>query len=221
MTWTLRDEKRERAIVDKIDSGDGRSAAILAEAFLEDRLTKSILAHLRKDKTTVGVMFKGYGPLASFKAKIDLAFLMEIISPHTHEALHHIREIRNRFAHRLDAHDFDVQLIADLCKRLYGRTSIIRLLDHFEQVFKGDDMAVICRSWLAPMIAEPETPRSAYMNTVKIILFFLEMHTDQTMRRRGDGELSFSMTVLKSLVEPLPDKFGQQPLASPQNEDRD
>jgi hypothetical protein len=118
MAWTIRDAKREKAIIDRIDQGDDRSAAILAASFLEDRLQKAILARLVHDKVVIGEMFKGYGPLATFRAKIDLAFLMSIIGAPMRQHLHRIREIRNRFAHRLDVHHFEAIEIKDLSRKL-------------------------------------------------------------------------------------------------------
>jgi DNA-binding MltR family transcriptional regulator len=137
MTWTLRDAKQDQEIVEKIDGGDDRSAAILAEALLEDRLTKCLLAHLKDDNVVVGKMFKGYGPLASFGAKLDLAYLMEIINERELQVLNRVKEIRNRFAHRLEAHSFDVPMIKDLCPQLLQHDQVkglcVALLQEFEE----------------------------------------------------------------------------------------
>jgi DNA-binding MltR family transcriptional regulator len=186
MTWTLRDANRERKIVDKINEADDRSAAILAEALLEDRLTKAILARLREDKVVVGEMFKGYGPLASFKAKIDLAFLMGLIEPPFHSYLHIIREIRNRFAHHLEAYDFDVPMIKDRCSRLIYPETIQRFLAYYKTKVAKDaqDLKVLI-IWLEPMGSLPATPRNAYMTTTKLILFMLEAQTHFALMESG------------------------------------
>jgi hypothetical protein len=137
MTWTLRDAKKERAITDKIEEGDDRSAGILAGAFMQDRLIKAIKARMIYDKTVHGLVFKGYGPLADFRSQIDVAYLMRIILPDIREKLHIIREIRNRFAHRLEAHDFDVQLISDLCITLFRIPAIKILKEMYDQSLEG------------------------------------------------------------------------------------
>jgi hypothetical protein len=53
------------------------------------------------DKKLAGRLFKGYGPLSSFSAKIDLAYALKVTTLEIHNELHKIRDIRNAFA--LDA----------------------------------------------------------------------------------------------------------------------
>jgi len=217
MTWTLRDAKRERGIVDKIDQGDDRSAAILAEAFLEDRLTKAILARLKEDKIVVGEMFKGYGPLASFKAKIDLAFLMSIIETPMHVNLHRIRKIRNRFAHRLEAHDFEVPIIRDLCDKLLHISTITSIKQEMEQELgKTDRDLGVFAIWLSPMVTLSDTPRNAYMNTIKIILLMIEVGTHFATKDRTGVGFSLALAVPASFLG----KSEQQLPPTPQTGDR-
>ncbi len=101
MSWTLRDAKREGRIINNIEKGEDRTAAILGASYLEDRLTDAIKARLVTDNKVHGQFFKGYGPLSSFRAKIDLAYLMKIIPKEMRDTLHIIRDVRNRFAHRV------------------------------------------------------------------------------------------------------------------------
>jgi hypothetical protein len=180
MAWTIRDAKREKAIIDRIDQGDDRSAAILAASFLEDRLQKAILARLVHDKVVIGEMFKGYGPLATFRAKIDLAFLMSIIGAPMRQHLHRIREIRNRFAHRLDVHHFEAIEIKDLSRKL-PRIKDIAILHASVQALANKDEGSkplgFIAIWLTPLLSMPDTERNAYMNTLKIFLFMLELTT--------------------------------------------
>jgi hypothetical protein len=180
MAWTIRDAKREKAIIDRIDQGDDRSAAILAASFLEDRLQKAILARLVHDKVVIGEMFKGYGPLATFRAKIDLAFLMSIIGAPMRQHLHRIREIRNRFAHRLDVHHFEAIEIKDLSRKL-PRIKDIAILHASVQALvnkdEGSKSLGFIAIWLTPLLSMPDTERNAYMNTLKIFLFMLELTT--------------------------------------------
>jgi hypothetical protein len=128
MPWTVRDAKRERATIENIEKGDDRSAAILAGAYLEDRLTSAIKVRLISDAEVHGKIFKGYGPLATFSAKIDLAYLMRILDRNTRDGFHTIREIRNRFAHRLDLDNFESSMVRDLCKKLFQLHAAKRLL---------------------------------------------------------------------------------------------
>ena len=63
-------------------------------------------------------MFRPSGPLGSFAAKIDLAFLMELISKEAHRDLVIFKTIRNNFAHQLHALDFSAESIKKECDRL-------------------------------------------------------------------------------------------------------
>lgn len=53
----------------------------------------SINAKLRKG------IFNGYGPLASFSARIDVAYALGIIDQSLFKLLHAVRELRNSLAH--------------------------------------------------------------------------------------------------------------------------
>ncbi|WP_144574327.1 DUF4145 domain-containing protein [Agrobacterium sp. DE0009] len=51
-------------------------------------------------------MFSGYGPLATFSAKIDMCYGLGILDRTMMEKLHHMRAVRNAFAHSDDIIDF-------------------------------------------------------------------------------------------------------------------
>lgn len=69
MVWLL--SKHDDETIKQIERQSDRSAAILASACLEDRLDKFLRSALREDKLAER-LFKGYGPLSSFQAKIDI-----------------------------------------------------------------------------------------------------------------------------------------------------
>lgn len=52
-------------------------------------------------------LFKGYGPLSSFSAKIDIAYALDLIPEGLRRDLHAIRDIRNEFAHTSERLHFD------------------------------------------------------------------------------------------------------------------
>jgi hypothetical protein len=196
MAWTIRDAKREKAMIDRIDQGEDRSAAILAASFLEDRLQKAILARLVHDKVVIGEMFKGYGPLATFRAKIDLAFLMSIIAAPMRRHLHRIREIRNRFAHRLDVHDFEAIEIKDITRKLPRLKDVATLHADVKALANKDEGSKpleIIAVWLTPLLSLPDTERNAYMNTLKIFLFMLEIATHVSLVEHGREGFSLEL----------------------------
>jgi DNA-binding MltR family transcriptional regulator len=113
MVWIL--DKYDDETIKQLDRHDDRSAAILAAACLEDRLEQVLRTAFEPHKTIVDAMLKGYGPLASFKSKIDLCFALGMIDENLYKIMNRNKEIRNEFAHRPQAKTFQSQRIADLC----------------------------------------------------------------------------------------------------------
>jgi len=116
MPWTHRDGTSDRETTDEIDRQEDRAAAIIAAAFLEDRITDAVKARLIRDAQVSDQMFKGVGPLANFSAKADIAYLLGFFSHDQLQAAHIIRKIRNEFAHNLAPLTFKSQIIQDMCK---------------------------------------------------------------------------------------------------------
>lgn len=113
MVWMLK--KHDTAIIKEIEQQRDRAAAVIAAACLEDRLAELLLTALEPHEDITNQMFKGYGPLASFRAKIDLALLLGIYGEHEHKLLIRIKDIRNLFAHTSDPITFKSRQITDLC----------------------------------------------------------------------------------------------------------
>lgn len=76
------------------------SNAILIAANFDEDLSDMLAHRLPKlSKRLREKLFTGYGPFASFSAKIDVAYAMDLISGSLRRELHAIRDIRNEFAH--------------------------------------------------------------------------------------------------------------------------
>jgi hypothetical protein len=85
-----------------------RAAVILAAAMLEHALEVLLKSRLVPSPTQGDSLFEGaYAPLASFSAKIDVAFRIGLIAPAFARDLHLIRKIRNDFAHNVTGCTFD------------------------------------------------------------------------------------------------------------------
>jgi DNA-binding MltR family transcriptional regulator len=106
-----------------------RGAAIVAAALLETQLETAIKKLLRDLALKKGVslfdrLFKGYGPLATSGAKIDMAYALESIDEESYHDLHVIRAIRNDFAHDAETDipnqgmSFRVRSVSDRCANL-------------------------------------------------------------------------------------------------------
>src|SRR5258706_8269848 len=116
MVWMLK--KHDIAIIKEIERQRDRGAAIIAGACLEERLTELLQAAFEKHDDVSNQIFKGYGPLASFRAKIDLALLLGMYPEYTHKTLLIIKDVRNEFAHRSEKITSKTQRIVDLCSNL-------------------------------------------------------------------------------------------------------
>ena len=69
-----------------------------------------------------------------------MAYLMGIIDKTARGGFHTIREIRNRFAHRLDLDDFNSPIVHKLCNKLFRPDPAKRLLEQVKETFsKADD----------------------------------------------------------------------------------
>jgi len=122
MAWVALDDD-DRAFIAEIAKLDDRGAAITAGAYLERKLEFAIKSSLRRDADIENRLFKGYGPLATFAAKVDLAILMGLIPRFDHKQLLTIKDIRNEFAHNPLPTTFQSQRIAGLCGNLIPLTS--------------------------------------------------------------------------------------------------
>lgn len=88
-------------------------------AALEDDLERCLLVQMSSlSKRHQERLFRGYGPLSTFSAKIDVAFAFEIIDHGTLAELNKIKEIRNRFAHGMGLYSLDQPPMRDLFNKL-------------------------------------------------------------------------------------------------------
>jgi DNA-binding MltR family transcriptional regulator len=94
---------------------------IVTATALENLLEQALLTNMRDlSATAYSDLFKGYGPLSSFAAKIDLAFALKIIDREVKSGLHVVRDIRNKFAHAMTLAHFDKPELAEVFQKLPG-----------------------------------------------------------------------------------------------------
>lgn len=105
MGWTVQTEEHKKT-VEEIEKQTDRGAALMAGAFLEERLLQAIKATIYQNSRINGRMFRADGPLGSFSALIDLGFMLGIYGVKRHQTMHAIRRIRNDFAHKTAPLDF-------------------------------------------------------------------------------------------------------------------
>lgn len=200
--WTLSDHA-QREIIDEIEAelkkeGD-RSVALIAGAFLEQRLEEAIKALLVKNTHVENQMFKGKGPLATFSAKIDIGLLLGLYEERTAKVLHNVRKVRNEFAHKLGRATFETQNIRALCNNfapvrentfkvqtgITGTPKTRRRLSQSE--FKKFEKMIF-----GAMFNVADTPRNRFIATVKALLLMLKLIAYFAEKRTKDHPLPFS-----------------------------
>lgn len=101
-----------------LGSETDRGSALMAAAFLDDRLKLLLTARLVNDAKVASRAFEFNGPLGTFSSRIDFAYLLGILPNNARRDLHTIRAIRNKFAHVAAAIHFDHPSVKPLCDNL-------------------------------------------------------------------------------------------------------
>jgi DNA-binding MltR family transcriptional regulator len=93
--------------------------AIVGAAGMEERLEGALLTKLRPlSRQMKDRLFDGYGPLASFSAKIDMAYALEIIPKEIYDTLRNINRIRVAFAHPKTVISFTDEKVSPILNNL-------------------------------------------------------------------------------------------------------
>lgn len=157
MVWVASSDA-EYSAIQSLQNDSDRAVAIVGAALVETRLEQALKSHFQQDAALLEKMFGSSAPLGSFSAKIRLAFLMGLISKQFHKELENMKEIRNRFAHDLEANSFDDQSIADRCKNFKLIEDICREPADMERA-GGQNM----RLALKDCVNELKKPRRRYI----------------------------------------------------------
>lgn len=165
MVWAIKSDD-DKAILQEIEHQTDRGAALIATAYLEERLVDAIKARLVQDKNIESAFFKGIGPLANFSARIDLGYLLGIYEKKAHRLFLTVKDIRNRFAHRAEPLEFTTQKINDLCRNVDISVTALWKAPHPET---GEIIKI-------SIVLKPDgTPKTAFFNCVQFLLFSLDM----------------------------------------------
>jgi hypothetical protein len=156
----------DKPIIAEIEKQTDRAAALIAGAYLEERLKIAIQARTIRDTDVEKQIYRSSGPLGSFSAKIDMGLLLGIYEPQVHKMLHTVKDIRNEFAHKAEPRDFNSQRIRDLSFNM-------NVSAQFELKEKNTGQVI-------NIVMVPDgTPRTAFMNATKMLLLFLDMEAKQ------------------------------------------
>jgi DNA-binding MltR family transcriptional regulator len=94
------DSEHLNAFAATLQQESDRACAVLGAAMLDHIIGDLIRSAMAED--TPKTLFEGYGPLASFSARIDVSLGLGLLSRDEHYDLHLVRRIRNAFAHDMN-----------------------------------------------------------------------------------------------------------------------
>src|SRR6202035_1300875 len=106
MVWWVGGSKPIEEAIKQIERNSDPPIGIIAAAMLEEHITNAIKRRWHESPAMVRRMLQVDGPLGNFGPKIDLVFLMGLISADGHHDMILIKKIRNKFAHYLDVDTF-------------------------------------------------------------------------------------------------------------------
>jgi DNA-binding MltR family transcriptional regulator len=104
---------------DSLSEETDRGCALMAASYLEQELEQLLRARLVDDQKIVDELFRPDGPLGTFSARIDMAYVLGLIGSKAQRDLHLIRRIRNDFGHDPFPLKFTDPSMRDRCLELY------------------------------------------------------------------------------------------------------
>lgn len=102
---------------DTLTPESDRGCALIAVAYIDTSLGTLLSKCFLKDKVANDFL-RSDGPLGTFSARIDAAFLLGKLSKVSRRELHLLRKIRNEFGHNPDPITFDQPSVAARCTEL-------------------------------------------------------------------------------------------------------
>jgi len=98
----------------RLSEESDRGCVVLASSYLDEQLARLLRDVLVDDESVADQLIDDRGALATFSARIDMAYMLGCLPNEQRRALHIVRKVRNDFAHDVDA-TFDTPSIRDRC----------------------------------------------------------------------------------------------------------
>jgi DNA-binding MltR family transcriptional regulator len=169
----------EIAATEEMESTSDRAAAIVVASLVDARLTTALQMEMLDDKKVVADLFRTSGPLGSFSAKIDLAYLLQIISEQAYRDLLTMKKIRNLFAHDITPLSFETSPLKDLCHNF-------RLIELMMCDIDEDEVAMSAPRFTLKITDYREhlsNPRGRYLLTGRLFVAGFDVH--DTKRKKS------------------------------------
>lgn len=138
-----------------------RAGVIISVAMLDRVLETFLKAYLVPTDSAEDSLLDGaYAPIATFSAKLDLAYRLGLISTKFCRDLHIIRKIRNDFAHNISSCSFEDSVVRSRIIELVRSSTIIEREPKIRKNF-------------------PEGPRGDFQMTVSWMLWCLSSQSEE------------------------------------------
>lgn len=152
-----------------------RGCVIFGAALIDESLEHLLRAHFRQapdDAKLINSLFRGYAPLATFSAKLQLAYAFGIVSRQLQQMIELVRRLRNEFAHESGPLTFRDQRCADRLELLFKlsleRPSFKKVVDEHKPVQSSCEKAE----------ANADSRRALFILVLTFLLGFLSALTD-------------------------------------------
>jgi len=100
--------------MEELKTDGARGAVALGSALIEDVLQACImLSMVTLTSSEIDELFSGQSPIASFSARVRVAYALNIFGRKTRSDLNTVREIRNAVVHAKKSFTFDTQAVKD------------------------------------------------------------------------------------------------------------
>jgi hypothetical protein len=164
---------------EQIEFDSDRAAGVVAGSIAETRLEQALRSRLRSDTPSIATiaanLFRPSGGIGAFSVKIDLAYLLGILSDQAYKDLTNLKNIRNDFAHQLELDSFDIPTIRDRCKNFVLVDRHVGPIPNLSM----EDIATPPIATVSPYMGLPDfqqklsDPRFRYVMTAQIVSFLL------------------------------------------------
>lgn len=170
----------------ELEGSSDRAAVIVGGAIIDEVLRDILESFLLKEKEKNKEIFSGNGPLATFSAKITMAYLLGLISKWERDRIDTIRKIRNDFAHGLETASFSNQSIKDRCASLKVPLEMI-MPRHFPLPDADGEVRL-------PSINEADigNPRSVFLECIFVLISCLAARWCLALDERRTEAVNFS-----------------------------
>ena len=157
-----------------------RGMAISGVAKLDDCLKQLLRAFFINNEKACDALLDEPGPVSTFGARIELAFVLGLISGNERNTFNLIRKIRNDFSHGSDERSFQTPPIKDRCLNLDPTPGIWKLISNSKPL-------------------DPNNPQELFLGSLRFLVAAIAYRGEALPRRQEPGSVTDEQ--LASLIE--------------------